>query len=250
MWWIPFLTALILGVLMVALQALQRRRSLTGAAAYRARYLQLVSQLESTSLTANQLVAYVKDVQDYALVDYFESGLKLLETLLSVVYQLPGFDDNPDQLNSALFLAKDTHERMVRTQEAFRAALKGKKVRLDKLTSPEMKRAEIAVKGCYFCSRPYFVGSFSNVRVKLEGETREVVACNVCKEELAHTRKVKVLYFLKDGKPIHWSDVQDYQPSEDFWNINRRGGIQKVRRLELIHSVPASKLPANTTEEH
>jgi len=238
MWWVPFLTAFIVGMLMLALQALQRRRTRTGAGTYRARYVQLVSQLDASTVMANQMASYVRELKDEKLFAYYEGGLRILETLLSVVCKLPPFDENPEALDSALFLAKDTHSRLLRTQEAFRDGLAGRKVRYDKLYE-QSASAEIAIKGCYFCSRPYMVDRFSNVRVKIDGQTKEVVSCNVCKEELAHTKKVKVLYFLKDGKPIHWSDVSDYQPTEDFWNINKRGGIRKMRRLELVHSVPA-----------
>ena len=56
--------------------------------------------------------------------------------------------------------------------------------------------------------------------------------------ELEATKKVKVLYFLKEGRPVHWAEVSDYHPSEDFWNINHRDAVQKVRHLELIQTPP------------
>ena len=244
MWWLPFVTASLVGVLMLVLQLAQRRRSQTGASTYRARYLQLVSQLESSTAIANHLASYLRELKDEKLIEYYEAGLRILETLLSVVCKLPPFDDNPDTLNSALFLAKDTHSRFLRTQEGFRDSKAGKKVRYDRLSN-QSSNSDAVIKGCYFCSRPYMADRFSNVRVKIEGQTKEVISCNVCKEELAHTKKVKVLYFLKDGKPIHWSDIADYKPSEDFWNINKRGGVHKVRRLELVHSVSASPISAH-----
>ena len=37
---------------------------------------------------------------------------------------------------------------------------------------------------------------------------------------------------------MHWSEVTDYSPSEDFWNINRRDAVHKTRRLELVHTQP------------
>ena len=230
MWWIPLVTAAGLGLVLYFLNLWQRRRDQDGSRVYRSRYVQLVAQLESLSLSANQLVSWVPEIKDEKVLDYYESSLRVLETLLAAICKLHPFGTHPPDLDSAFFLARDCRGRIERTQKAFREALKGNPVRMDELRG----RASPGPKGCYFCSRPYIAARFSKVRVKIDDEVKDVVGCNICKEELEHTKKVKVLYFLKDGKPVHWSDMDDYVPSEDYWDINRKKAIRKTRQLELI----------------
>jgi hypothetical protein len=47
---------------------------------------------------------------------------------------------------------------------------------------------------------------------------------------------------MKEGRQVHWSEVKDYSPSEDFWNINKRDAIRKTPKLELVFSSTQSKI--------
>jgi len=236
MWWFPFFAAAIVGALIYALQLWQQRRDVDGAREYRARYVQLVAQLESLSLSANQLVTFVPEISDSKVLDYYESTLRVMETLLSAICKLSPFGSQPADLGSAFFLAKDCKARVERTQKAFRDVLRGKSVRIEELHGRTGIHA--TPKGCYFCSRPFMASRFAKVRVRLDDEVREVVSCSICKDELEHTKKVKVLYFLKDGQPVHWSEVTDYVPSEDYWDINRKAIVRKTKHLELVRTTP------------
>src|SRR5262249_11693130 len=113
------------------------------------------------------------------------------------------------------------------------------------LENPRGSKSKAVASGCYFCSRPVVANRFSLVKVKIDGQVKEVSGCKICKDELESSKKVKVLYFMKDGQPIHWSEVPDYKPSEDFWNINQQsaaGGPKAAaptpakRRLEIVKS--------------
>ncbi len=235
MLWLPLTTALAFGLLVVALHFWQQRRQMSEAKTYRARFIQLVAQLDTVTHGVNQLATHVKQVKETKLLDYYESTLKILETLLAAVRRIPPFGEDPGALDSAFFLVRDCRARIGRTHQAFQDALRGRDVKFEELYGHGKSPMST---GCYFCSRPVVENRFSQVKVKLDGAIKQVMSCKICKDELESTKKVKVLYFLKDGKPIHWSDVGDYLPSEDFWNINKRDTILKTRHLELIHTQP------------
>jgi len=234
MWWVPLLTAVVLGVVVVALHFWHQRRQLDAAKVYRARFIQLVAQLDTVTRSANMLGEQVRQVADARVLDYYESALRMLETLLAAVRRVPPFGDDGAALDSAFFLVRDCRQRIGRTQQAFQDALRGRDVKLDELYGHAGKG--LAATGCYFCSRPVVANRFSEVKVRIDDAIKEVMSCCVCKEELETTKKVKVLYFMKEDKQVHWSEVADYHPSEDFWNINKRDGVHKTRSLELVYS--------------
>lgn len=241
MWWVPLTTAIALGLLVAILHMWHQRRQLGGAKSYRARFVQLVAQLDTVTTSVNQLGGQVRQVKDSKLLDYYEGTLRILETLLTAVRRIPPFGTEPSQLDSAFFLVRDCRHRVGRTQQAFQDALRGREVRLEELYGQsDLGRAGSKAlpepTGCYFCSRPVIASRFAKVKVKIDGEIKEVTSCKVCKDELESTKKVKVLYFMKEGKPVHWSEVADYHPSEDFWNINKRDAVMKTRKLELIYT--------------
>lgn len=234
MWWVPLVTAVALGLLVVALHFYQQRRQMDDAKSYRARFVQLVAQLDTVTHSVNQLATHVRTIKEPKLLDYYESTLRILETLLAAVRKIPPFGSDPSALDSAFFLVRDCRHRVGRTQQAFQDALRGRDVKFDELYG--FKAGKTQPTGCYFCSRPVIASRFSQVKVRIDGEVKEVMSCKVCKEELESTKKVKVLYFMKDGKPVHWSEVTDYHPSEDFWNINKRDTVVKTRKLELVYT--------------
>lgn len=239
MWWVPLSTAACLGIILALLHFWHSRRQVRETKTYRGRFLQLVAQLDTVTNSANELALLVRQVPEPKVLDYYESTLRMLETLLAAVRKVPPFGSDPSSLDSAFFLVRDCRQRIGRTQQAFQDAVRGRKVQLDQLYgNPPQKAA-----GCYFCSRPVVQNRFAQVKVRIDGDVKEVTSCKVCKDELESTKKVKVLYFMKEGKPVHWSEVSDYHPSEDFWNINRRDMIQKTRRLELVPSISETQHP-------
>lgn len=237
MWWVPLTTSIALGLFVVALHFWHQRRQLDDAKSYRARFVQLVAQLDTVTASVNQLAKQLTQIKEPKLLDYYESTLRILETLLAAVKRIPPFGTEPTVLDSAFFLVRDCRHRVGRTQQAFQDAMRGRDVKLEDLYGAAKTKDEAAA-GCYFCSRPVIASRFMQVKVRIDGEIKEVTSCKVCKDELASTKKVKVLYFMKDGKQAHWSEIEDYHPSEDFWNINKRDPIMKTRQLELIVTRP------------
>lgn len=242
--WLPLVTALVVAISILLLQGWQRRRRADNAKIYRARFVQLVAQLDTVSRTANQLEMLARTVREPKLLDYYEGCLKLLENLLHAVTKLQRFGTEPAALDAAFFLVKDLRGRIGRSQQAFQDAMRGRQIRWDELYAANVAKSSSfpLPTGCYFCSRPVIVDRFAKVKVRLDGQVREVVSCRICREELETTKKVKVLYFMKNGRPVHWSDVKDYSPSEDFWNINKREPLRKTTKLELIYSKPSQSL--------
>jgi len=229
--WIPLIAACLLALCLGAVHLWHERSQRNTARVYRARFIQLVSQLDSITIVVNNLGGHASRVKDSKVLDYYESNLRILETLLMSIKRLPPFGSVPGHLDPAFALAKDLRDRVQRTQRAFRSALLGKEVKLQELVG-----AVGASSGCYFCSRPMISNRFSKVKVKIDGDVKDVVSCKICRSELETTKKVKVLYFMKNERPVHWSEVTDYVPSEDFWSINKRKPVRKETRLELVHS--------------
>lgn len=243
MWWIPLLTAGVLAVLFGALYFWHQKKQFSVANNYRDRYVQLVAQLDTLTGSVNYLGTTVNSVREPKLLDYYESTLRILETLLAAITKIPAFGADPSVLDSAFYLVRDCRHRVGRTQQAFQDHLRGRNVKVDELYGLKRKAEQLPkATGCYFCSRPMIANRFSKVKVKLESKTMEVVSCRICKEELENTKKVKVLYFMKEGRQVHWSEVKDYQPSEDFWNINKRDAVMKTTKLELVFSSTDKKI--------
>lgn len=233
MWWLPLGTALILSLVVFSFSFWQRRRDYFSVKAYRAKYLQIVSQLEAVTISVRQLEELVPRIGEARVLDYYEGSLRIIETLLQTMAKIPPFGADPEILGSASFLVRDCEKRVERTKVAFRESLKGKNINFDQLYG---RRSPLIEKGCYFCSRPLITDRFSRVKVKIDGETKDVLSCNTCKQELKTSKKVKVLHLVKDGKTIHWSEASDFVPTDHYWNINKRDSIPNVRKLELIVS--------------
>lgn len=233
MWWVPLITGCLLGLVLLQFHGWQQRKDIDKTKIYRARYMQLVSQLESMTMAVNRLAEYMPRVKESKILDYYESCLKTLELILGATKSYAPFGHDPSTLNSALYLVKDCRSRIDRTYKAFADSVRGKNVSLDALYGRNKK---LSPTGCYFCSRPLMVTKTFNTKVKIDGEIKKVICCSICKDELDHTKKVKVLFFMKDGKQVHWSELPDYKPTEDFWNLNNKNKNNKNKRLTLIYS--------------
>lgn len=243
MWWVPLLTAGVLTFLFGVLYYWHQKKQFNVANTYRARYVQLVAQLDTLTGSVNQLGTLARSINEPKILDYYESTLRILETLLLAITKIAPFGSDPTVLDSAFYLVRDCRHRVGRTQQAFQDYSRGRNVKIDELYGVTRRADQLPkATGCYFCSRPIIANRFSKVKVKLEGKVMEVVSCRICKEELENTKKVKVLYFMKDGRQVHWSEVKDYQPSEDFWNINRKDAVRKTPKLELVHSSTHTKI--------
>jgi hypothetical protein len=231
-WWIPAVAGVCLGLLLLKVNARQIRLTRERSQQYGRLYLQLVSKLEALTGRVNELKQLLPFVTDVKVVDHFEGTVKSLELILAAVVKLPRFSDDLTELKTAHYLTNNCRDKVERAREAFRNVVKGKAPNYNKLF--DWKDDVPRVQGCYFCSKPFSKETFAKVRTKINGLTIEVYGCSVCREELGRSKKIKVLYFMKDGQPVHWSQVTDYVPSENYWSLNKRHTVYTSRHLELI----------------
>jgi hypothetical protein len=203
------------------------------AQGYRNQYQRLISELEKLVQRANAVYPKSEKIKDTALLDHYQSVLRMIESLMEAVKKMSPLGEDADLLLAPKFLVKDIQLKLAKVEGAMERGLRGKPHAFMK-TAPVMANQAI---GCHFCSRPFDVQLFSKVRVKIDGKGSEVAACVYCRDKLLGTRKAKVLFFNEDGIQVHWSKAKAWTPSPEYWNINRddiKDG--KSSHLELVYS--------------
>lgn len=233
MWWLPLISAFLLAGLLYILQLIQRNQQASRFDRYRSDYLTLVRRTESVTGRFNKVAGAMDGRVSKEWLDYYEASLRLLENLLTMFKELEPFGQDLEVLNSAHFLLKDCQTRLDRIEQALKQMLKGRAVDQRKLYGWARQKVPI---GCYFCSRPFLYARFKQVKVRIDQKVSEVYSCEKCRSQLEKTGQVKVLYFLKDGKQVHWSELSDYNPVHDYWNVNRKTVLMKQTPLELVYS--------------
>lgn len=180
-----------------------------------------------------------------------ERLVRSFEAIVSAFVGVPVFGTDPAELDSAAYLLADFSKKLSRAEMQVGIRWTTPAVRIAKLMSivrgvsePARQGPNLTAPGCYFCSRPFHVdlSKFSLVRVKVENKVREVFSCDVCKESLERTKKVKVLYFMQDGQPVHWAEISKGFPGEQFWHINSGSDSDTSARRGALRLVP-SELP-------
>jgi hypothetical protein len=238
------IAAVVLIVLLVFSTGLDQKHR-KNALDYRARRRSLIDRMEALAGRLESMADLLSARSE--LSQHFGTLEKLLgsfEVLVSAYARVPAFGTNPDDLDSAEFLVRDCEQRA--SELEFQCGMRSRAMvtRVAKLWRAGMAKASGAVKknpavarGCYFCSRPFHqnLERFSSVRVRIEGITRDAFSCGPCKDNLEETKKIKVLYFVSDGKPVHWSEVPGYVPSEAYWRLNQEdSGTSATRHLKLV----------------
>ena len=199
---------------------------------YRIKYIHMVADMETMVIRLNNIGSLADQIKDEKVFNYYFGTLKLVENLITAMCQIPNFGDDLSLLNSTNHLVKRCEDRVSRTMKAVEDDLSEAPPKYLQLL--RWKRSEVQpVRGCYFCSRPYIREYFKIVNTKINGVTVKVYGCRICREELGKSRKVKVLYFIEDGEPVHWEKAKDFKPSEVYWNLNRK---RQRPRLELVYS--------------
>jgi hypothetical protein len=225
---------LFVGILILTLPS-QRTKQI--AVSYRFRYLKLIDNLEYLTDRANKLYVMFEKNQRPQLSDEVLRNFRMLETLMETTRKIPPFGFEITSLAAADFLALDIRTKFAELEKQLQGNLFVKWVPKSWLRNHQKVAAKAAYVGCYFCSRPFDPTLFSNVRVKLETATRSVTSCQWCKEVLTKTKKARVLYFLKDGNPVHWSEWEEFVPGPSFWNINvDEIKTSNAQKLQLVYS--------------
>lgn len=213
---------------------LHERGSRSRSMSYRDQFERLMIDLEAMVIRANKIHDFATKTRDVALLDHYQSALKMIEALLEAVKKLKLYDDDADVLAAPRFLCKDIQDRLIRVETAMMRGLRGKPHEFMR-AAPAMAQT---VLGCHFCSRPFEPQLFGKVRVKIEGKSQEVTACAFCRQKLLTTRKARILFFHENGEQVHWSKAKSWTPSPEYWNINRDSvtEVSKTPHLELVYS--------------
>ena len=220
---------------------------------YRTKRRNILERMEGISARIRLLAAVVAEGSPENLAS-LERLAASLELIVVAFARLSPFGTDPSQLDSAQFLVTDCEERAAGMEVRLGLRAQAPITRMASLIRGGLARAAGRAasgggtpdRGCYFCSRPFHLDleNFAQVKVKLDGVTRDVFSCGPCKDNLEETKKIKVLYFLTDGQPTHWSQVPGYVPLEAYWNLNRNLGdvFEEAQRskgqLRLVDTKP------------
>ena len=193
----------------------------------------VLTLLDKSRVMLNREKDKISFLNDHVLINYFETTTKVFENLLvNVSVSKQGIQESYESIEATAFLAKQLSDRCERLLKAIHQQVGNGRFKVDLLYT-DMSIDQSANIGCYFCSRPHHPLYFSHVDVKVSEETKNVVACRVCRQELETTGEVKVLSFLKKGKASHWSETSGYKPNASYWN--KKSSPKKTKSsLKLI----------------
>lgn len=228
----PFLVFLVISGLMVAAFFWSERRRRGAFRNAHVRMEDLMARFDEIAARLNDLAPVAAKIRDPKVLQYYEQSLGLFEKLLSLIHAIPDFRQEPASMRAALHLAKECSDRTDRIAKALDAALSGDSLDYGALYGWKRRPREIL--GCFFCSRPYEAPTFRIVGTKVAGRRIHAYACAVCRERLERERKADVLYFKKDGQPVHWTQVAEYKPSSDYWDLNAGARARSLGPLEVV----------------
>lgn len=198
---------------------------------YRRIYIQCVARLDGVSVLLNQLRQVAEHVPDPEALKVYEGALGMMESLLVSINKVP-------LLPSGRELVRSLEPLVVRLEKESLKALKLFKEGSHRL-APDLqlfKKINYAppVKGCYFCSRPYSPSEFKTLKIRIQQQRLRVYACSSCRASVKVRGTADVLFFKKAGKKVHWSEVDEYDPTTDYWTLGRRRKTYQPPNLKLI----------------
>lgn len=203
------------------------------ANSYRRRYIQLVAHIELAVVKLNSLANLSPHVSSPKILDDYEACLRMMESLLSALTRLPNFGFDVQHLGEAVPMVRRVEERIEETYKRFKKNIEERPL-LTHLLGRWQQETTPPVEGCYFCSRPFMRAYFKKASVKVDGITLHVYGCHICIAEFKSRRRVKVLYFVEQGQPVHWSLTTGYTPMEQYWDLNRRKASYKLPEVEWL----------------
>lgn len=203
------------------------------ALSYRRRYQQLIARIDLAVVKANTLANLVPHVKNARILDDFESCLRMMETLLRALNQTPNFGFDQKLITQVYPMVKRVEHKIDDTYRKFKRSIEERPL-FSGLLKRWQEETAVPALGCYFCSRPFMRAYFKAATIRVEGINLRVFGCHICVAELKTRKKVKVLYFQEQGRPVHWSLVDSYKPMEQYWDLNRRKPEFKIEGVELV----------------
>ena len=121
--WTAFFAVVCIGVLIFVIHYLFHTKIRSKNIVYTSQYSQLIQKVEDVTTKVNLMQALVDHVNDEKVLDYYEAGLKLLESLLTMINELPNLSDEPAEMRTAFYLAGRCEDQVDRTFLAFKKVL-------------------------------------------------------------------------------------------------------------------------------
>ena len=204
----------------------EKNSSPTSDAAFKS----LMVTLESCSKLAHKHGREAKSIKDESLLEAVESAVAMLEVITSTTKKVRNSDNDLYRIRSLQMVSQKCLLRLEKLSPAIEKVRAGKPVPASILKSLTMP------KGCYFCSRPFDLITFKIVKVKLEKKKAEQYACPTCRKQLQNKKKLRVLHFMNEGKPTHWSETPNYKPESHYYSLNGDFSEHKKPVLALVYS--------------
>lgn len=226
----PIALALLMLALLLGAQYWDGKRAQRSVRKYRARYRKMIHRIDSLVKDANQIHQMMGSQFTPSHIRHFERALVTLDLLLVATRELGPWEEDLHYLDSVAKLADQASRELssLKSQKNF-----GRFWYTDVLRD---KIQDVSPTGCYFCSRPFDIRTFEQVRIKIDHKKGYVFGCAVCRERLHSAKKVKVLFFEKDGKQAHWSELADFVPSQHYFGLNQTDVPMNKTGLRLITS--------------
>ena len=228
MWQIPLLISVVLGIVILALQRQDSQRRRRANYRFLQHYRAQIADLDRIRTKLLQIFDKLSQLRaGEAELQLYEKAVTDFERLLIGMRSIPLSSPNFDLIKASDVLIKATKRNVDRLLQS----LEGNKPAI----SATKKSFELT--GCYFCSKPAISEPLRRIRVKIDGETRNVLGCLVCRTAMKQNRTAKVLFFNKNGQSVHWSQIEDFKPEESYFLINSAKAKELGRsQLRLVYS--------------
>jgi len=190
---------------------LESKDSAASSVQFFKRYRGALGELDQARKLLIQLLDSVSKTSDVSILKSFEKLVSDFERILLRFRDLPRFSTDLKALESILKLVREVKQRATEVQ-----------MHLAQL-NPNIGASDqerLSAKGCYFCSSPPVRTPLKSTKVKIESKVVTVDGCETCRNALKDGKKIKVLFFQKDGQQIHWSELDEYRPSAEYFSIN------------------------------
>lgn len=222
--WILFFAIPGVILLLLVMNSRSNRRQRQQAVGYRGRYVQMVASLDQLVRRVRHLVDQGGQKGDDTHLDHLEGTVLMMETLLQVFRGIRPLGGDMNHLYQAGLMIRELEKRVKETEGLLPARLSARRA-----------AAGGPVPGCWFCSRPWIAGLFSQIRVGRAGEDqRPVYSCHFCRDELRYTGRIRTLYLPREGRLVHWTEAGFYRPDRDFWRIEELNPVYKRPEMELV----------------
>jgi hypothetical protein len=85
---------------------------------------------------------------------------------------------------------------------------------------PPLVKKHILRSYCYCCSKPIFRFLKDRLFVVFDDHRKYLPACHTCHQRMQQEQSLNILHFVEKEQRKHWSQVDNYLPNWEFWQLN------------------------------